>query len=81
MGTAKLLADTLTDFRTNNCFKVYKRILSCTCEYYPLLQVVNVETQYVGHFMRIPYKNYPALFKKRVEDEMGHKPIEVDRMK
>ena len=51
------------------------------CEYYPLLQVVNVETQYVGHFMRIPYKNYPALFKKRVEDEMGHKPIEVDRMK
>jgi hypothetical protein len=64
LGTAKQLADTLTDFRTNNCFKV-----------------VNVETQYVGHFMRIPYKNYPALFKKRVEDEMGHKPIEVDRMK
>ena len=41
---------------------------------------MNVETQYVGHFVRIPYQDYPAIFKKKVR-EMVDKPIEVDRMK
>ena len=45
-----------------------------------VLQVVNVETQYVEHFMRIPYQDYPTLFKRKLR-EMADKPVEVDQMK
>lgn len=44
-----------------------------------LQQVVNQNTSYVGHFVRVPYKDYPNLFKKAmlgVDDT-----LEVDQMR
>ena len=26
------------------------------------MQIVNKDTRYVGHFLRIPYKDYPTVF-------------------
>ena len=42
-------------------------------------QVLNVDTQYVGHFMRIPYRDYPRVFDKELRKT--YSVIEVDEMK
>ena len=43
-------------------------------------QILNVDTQYVGHFLRIPYRDYPTIFEE-VLREKGDCVIEVDEMR
>lgn len=100
LGTSEELATALSDFKTNNCFKVVstltshaERILICHCAvpsihtqsrasiaYLQSIQILNVDTQYVEHFMRITYSDYPNIFETVLmsTDEVH---IEVDVMK
>ena len=47
--------------------------------YIVCVQIVNEGTKYVGHFLRVPYKDYPAAFEKALEEATGD--IEVDEMR
>ena len=47
--------------------------------YYYYVQIVNEGTKYVGHFLRVPYKNYPSAFENALEVASGD--IEVDEMR
>ena len=40
---------------------------------------MNKDTRYVGHFLRIPYKNYPAAFERALLTTTDI--IEVDEMR
>ena len=40
---------------------------------------MNEGTKYVGHFLRVPYKDYPAVFEKALE--FGSGDVEVDEMR
>ena len=43
------------------------------------VQIVNEGTKYVGHFLRVPYKDYPTAFEKALEVASGD--VEVDEMR
>lgn len=48
--------------------------------YLQSIQILNVDTQYVEHFMRIPYSDYPNIFETvLMRTDEAH--IEVDVMK
>lgn len=40
---------------------------------------MNEGTKYVGHFLRVPYKDYPSAFENALEVASGD--IEVDEMR
>ena len=42
---------------------------------------MNVDTQYVGHFMKIPYRDYPTIFESALQQNEEYHKIEVDQMK
>ena len=44
-------------------------------------QVLNVDTSYVAHYMRIPYRDYPGIFEKVLKGDEYRYKIEVDEMK
>lgn len=43
-------------------------------------QILNVDTRYVEHFMRVPYRDYPSIF-EAVLMRTDEDHIEVDVMK
>ena len=70
----------LENYEENNVFKV-----SVCCgvwqaiPYWFCIQIVNEDTKYVGHFLRVPYKDYPTAFEKDLEE--ASYDIEVDEMR
>jgi hypothetical protein len=42
---------------------------------------VNEGTKYVGHFLRVPYKDYPTAFEKALAVAGGDVDVEVDEMR
>lgn len=45
------------------------------------VQIVNEGTKYVGHFLWVPYKDYPTAFEKALEVAGGDVDVEVDEMR
>ena len=41
---------------------------------------MNRDTKYVGHFVRVPYRDYPAQFRERVL-AVGIESVEVDSIR
>ena len=88
LGSTKELMTALADFKTNNCFKVSCAMaftLSLCCGrlymyYTSLAQVLNQDTHYVEHFVRVPYQDYPGTF-ERVLRSGQEEHVEVDELK
>ena len=56
--------------------------LVCVIVEFVVFQIVNENTKYVSHFLRVPYEDYPARFASIVaEKERKGKKIEVDEMR
>ena len=81
-GKTKHLASMLAEYEENNVFKVrfVARLFVIILVFLCLLQIVNRDTNYVGHFVRVPYKDYPAQFQERVLD-VGIESVEVDSIR
>ena len=41
------------------------------------MQIVNRDTRYVGHFLRVPYEDYPAVFNEALATALDRQ-VEVN---
>lgn len=47
-----------------------------------LIQVVNMDEDYISHFLRVAYQDFPSMFAARVAlEEMRGGHVEVDLMR
>ena len=47
-----------------------------------LTQVVNIDEDYISHFLRVAYQDFPTMFAARVAlEEMREGHVEVDLMR
>ena len=67
------------------CVHVLAYLFICVCVtcmnlHFLIQQIVNEDTMYVSHFLRVRYHDYPAQF-QQVTDTQAHTHLEVDEMR